>query len=99
MLASKGKLTLCASSTTNTFPVPTSARAKNLVKISNKPHADPGSMNGSDRSTIVSSPAAKREGYRDGRVSMKELSKERRCSRPAVCAGLKVFSSSLRKNL
>ena len=46
--------TLCASSTTRTFPVLTSARMNMRVTISKREHALAGSTKGSERSTIVS---------------------------------------------
>lgn len=46
--------TLCASSTNNTLPaVPMFALVKIRITISNNPQADFGSINGSERSTIV----------------------------------------------
>ena len=50
--------TLCASSTTRTFPVPTSARTNKRVIISNNPQASAVSIKGSDMSIMVSWPGA-----------------------------------------
>lgn len=96
-------LTLCASSTTSTFPVSTLARTNNLVIISKSPHADVGSMKGSERSMIVSWPAANREGAARcsprGRLSRKASSSAVRCSKPASCAGLNFFFRSWSSSL
>lgn len=90
--------TLCASSTTRTFPVPISARMNSLTIISNKPHADASSRNGSERSTIVNWPGANRlplfprffcaDKPYDASGSRKAFSSVIRCSKLANWAGL-----------
>ena len=93
-------VTLWASSTTNTLPVCTSARTKRRETISNRPQADEGSIKGSERSMIVSCPAANRllDDFGFGFLSINELSIDKRCSKPDNWAGLNFFfcsSSSL----
>lgn len=87
--------TLCASSTTSTFPVPTSALVNNLRTISKIPHADAESMKGSDKSMIVIRPASNRGGIRRRRapsdLSVNDCINDILCASPADCAILKSF--------
>lgn len=85
-------LTLCASSTTNTLPVSTSARVNRRTRISKRPQADTESMKGSDRSMMVIWPGTNRDVCFGCFFlsNMNAFSRDIRCSSPATCAGLKL---------